>query len=128
MQTKQLSGDVDTLAPDGSQIRVLVSVPAGSMAHCTLPPGQTSKAVTHRTADEVWYFLAGRGEVWRKLGNQQETVEVSPGVSLSIPVGTWFQFRNLSDSPLEFLLVTMPPWPGSHEAQAVRGRWPATAI
>ncbi len=126
MQTKRLPEIVDTLAPDGSQIRVLVSVRSGSMAHCTLPPGQTSQAVTHRTADEVWYFLAGKGEVWRQMGKHQETIEVTSGLSLSIPVGTRFQFRNLGDAPLEFVLVTMPPWPGEHEARPVRGCWPPT--
>ncbi len=69
------------------------------MAHFTPPPRQTSKAVTDRTADAVWYFLAGRGEIWRQWGKHQETIEVSSGVSLSIPVGTRFQFRNLSDAP-----------------------------
>ena len=126
MQTKRLPEKVDTLAPDGSQIRVFVSVRAGTMAHFTLPPGQTFQAVTHRIADEVWYFLAGRGEVWRQLAKHQETIEVSSGVSLSIPVGARCQCRNLSDAPLEFLLVTMPPWLGEHEARPVRSRWPST--
>ena len=94
------------------------------MVHCSLPPGQTSLAVAHRTVEEVWYFLAGRGEVWRKLGEREEVVEVSPGASLSIPLGAHFQFRNTGDTPLRFVLTTIPPWPGTEEAYRVPGYWP----
>ena len=124
MQTKQLPEDYDTLAPDGSEIRVLAATGGGSMVHCSLPPGQTSLAVAHRTVEEVWYFLTGRGEVWRKLGEREEVVEVSPGASLSIPLGAHFQFRNTGDTPLRFVLTTIPPWPGTEEAYRVPGYWP----
>ena len=124
MQTRQLSKNYDTLAPDGSEIRILAATAGGSMAHCTLPPGQTSLAVAHRTVEEVWYFLSGRGEVWRMLGEREEVVEVSPGTSVSIPLGAHFQFRNTGDTPLQFVLTTIPSWPGSDEAYRVAGRWP----
>lgn len=123
MQTKQLPAEYDTLAPDGSQIRLLAATAGGSMAHCLLPAGQTSLAVTHRTVEEVWYFLSGRGQVWRRLGEREEVTEVSAGSSLSIPLGTHFQFRNTGNVPLEFVLMTMPPWPGSEEAHRVPGHW-----
>ena len=127
MQTKQLPKECDTLAPDGSEIRILAATGRGSMAHCSLPPGQTSLPVAHRSVEEVWYFLAGRGEVWRKLDEQEEVVEVSLGVSLSIPLGAHFQFRNTGDSPLQFVLTTIPPWPGADEAYQVPGHWPTKA-
>ena len=127
MQTKQLPEDCDTLAPDGSEIRVLAATGRGSMAHCSLPPGQTSLPVAHRTVEEVWYFLAGRGEVWRKLDEQEEVVGVSLGVSLSIPRGAHFQFRNTGETPLQFVLTTIPPWPGADEAYRVPGHWPTKA-
>ena len=38
------------------------------MAHFELPPGETSTAVAHRTVEEVWFFLGGRGEMWRRQG------------------------------------------------------------
>ena len=94
------------------------------MAHCSLPPEQTSVAVAHRTVEEIWYFLAGRGEVWRKLGEREGVVEVSPGASLSIPRGAHFQFRNTGDTPLQFVLTTIPPWSGTDEAYRVVGQWP----
>ena len=124
MQTKQLPEGFDTLAPDGSEIRILVSLAGASMAHCSLPPGRTSLAVAHRTVEEVWYFLRGRGEVWRKLGEREETVEVSSGSSLTIPLGTHFQFRNTGATPLKFVLTTIPRWPGCDEAYPVPGCWP----
>ncbi|HEY3190098.1 MAG TPA: hypothetical protein VGJ70_21580, partial [Solirubrobacteraceae bacterium] len=65
-ETRVLPAHHDTLAPDGSEIRVLVAVGGGSLCHCTLPPGQTSRAVRHRTVEEMWYCVGGRGEVWRR--------------------------------------------------------------
>src|SRR5262245_28064975 len=91
--TKQLSRACDVLAPDGSEIRLLVSTERGSMVHGALPSGQVSLAITHLTVDEVWYITAGRGQVWRKQGDHASVIDVGPGTALSIPVGTHFQFR-----------------------------------
>ncbi len=60
-ETRRPAAAYDVLAPDASEIRLLVSVRGGSAAHCTLPAGRTSLAVRHRTVEEVWYFLRGRG-------------------------------------------------------------------
>ena len=123
---KQLAEDPDVLAPDGSEIRLLSATSRGSMVHCTLNPGQVSLAVAHRTVDEVWYFLEGTGQVWRRLGEKERVVDVAPGGSLSIPVGAHFQFKTNGDRPLRFLIVTIPPWPGHDEAYPVEGHWPTT--
>ncbi|MDA0768660.1 MAG: hypothetical protein O2821_00375 [Chloroflexi bacterium] len=80
MDAKTLSNDYTALAPDGSEIRELVQVSGGSMVHCALPVGATSMAVAHRTVDEVWYVVGGRGQVWRKRGDQESVVEAMPGV------------------------------------------------
>ena len=125
-ETKRLSVERDAVAPDGSDVRVGLSLPGGGMAHFELAPGQTSKAVTHRTVEEVWWFLAGRGEMWRRLGSQEETVSVEAGVCVTIPLGTHFQFRSLGSEPLAALAVTMPPWPGEGEAVPVEGKWKPT--
>ena len=121
---KRLPNDYDTLAPDGSEIRLLSSTGRGSMVHCTLNPGEVSLPVAHRTVEEVWYFLEGTGQVWRRSGDDERVVDVAPGVSLSIPVGAHFQFRTTGDDPLRILIVTMPPWPGEDEAYRVPGHWP----
>lgn len=121
--TRILSDEPDTIAPDGSEVRLLAATPRGSMAHFELPEGTVSKAVAHRTVDEVWFFTAGEGSLWRKNATAEETVKVHPGVSISIPVETHFQFRCDSEDPLEAVGVTMPPWPGADEAYEVTGIW-----
>jgi len=42
--TKRLPAERDAVAPDGSDVRVLLELNGGSMAHFELPAGQTSKA------------------------------------------------------------------------------------
>lgn len=123
-QTRALPDRYDVLAPDTSEIRVLASSTRGSMAHGTLPPGGVSLAVRHRTVEELWYVVSGRAEVWRKLGDVESVEEVGPGTSLSIPVGTHFQFRTVGDEPFCFVMCTMPPWPGADEAVRVPDHWP----
>lgn len=123
MDTRKLPLDYTVLAPDGSEIRELVAVGGGSMAHCTLPQGGTSLAVRHRTVEEVWYFIQGRGQVWRKSVVDESVVDVEPGMSLNIKIGTHFQFRNIGHEDLRFIIVTMPPWPGEDEAVRVGDYW-----
>jgi mannose-6-phosphate isomerase-like protein (cupin superfamily) len=61
--------------------------------------------------------------MWRKQGERSEIVDVYPGVSLTVPLGTQFQFRNIGSESLAAVGVTMPPWPGEGEAIAVDGPW-----
>jgi mannose-6-phosphate isomerase-like protein (cupin superfamily) len=121
--TRMRSDAPDVIAPDGSEVRILASALRGSMAQFTLPPGAVSVAVAHCTVEEVWLVMKGRGRMWRKLGDAEETVSLSPGVSIAIPVGAGFQFRNDGDEPLDCVGVTMPPWPGPDEAYPVPGIW-----
>lgn len=113
----------DVLAPDGSEIRLLPRLTGGSMVHCTLPPEAVSLAVTHRTVDELWYVLAGTGELWRRQDKREEIVPLTPHTAHSIPLGTHFQFRNPGTEPLRLVIVTMPPWPGPDEAVRVADHW-----
>ena len=117
----------DAIAPDGSEIRLLVDHSAASMCEVRLPPGDVSIPVRHRTVQEIWYFLEGEGEVWRQGPDGATcTVTVSPGSALTIPVGCRFQFRNRSTGDLRCLCFTTPPWPGEHEAivEPDAGAWP----
>jgi mannose-6-phosphate isomerase-like protein (cupin superfamily) len=124
--TKRLPVAPDAVAPDGSDVRILLKLDGGNMAHFELAPGQTSVAVAHRTVEEIWYFLSGRGQMWRKLGDQEEVKQVDPGVCITIPVGAHFQFRSFGPEPLAALGVAMPPWPGNEEAYQVEGKWDPT--
>jgi mannose-6-phosphate isomerase-like protein (cupin superfamily) len=124
-ETRRLPYSADAIAPDGSEVRLLLQRPAGSMAHFELPPGQTSRAVTHRTVEEIWFFLSGEGEMWRKQSDgPEDVVRVEHGICVTIPQGTHFQFRCLSRVALTAVAITMPPWPGNHEAALVQGKWP----
>ncbi len=113
-------------APDGSAVRVLCATERGSTILFALQPGAVSKAVAHRTVEEIWYVVAGGGRMWRKACDHEEITALAPGVSLTIPVGTCFQFRCDSGEPLQAVAVTMPPWPGDGEAYAVTGLWEPT--
>ena len=124
--TLRLPADRTVVAPDGSDVRVLLGCAAGGMAHFELTAGRTAAALTHRTVEEIWYVVAGRGEMWRKLGDVEETVALEPGVCLTIPLGTHFQFRAAPDQAVAAIAVTMPPWPGENEAMPVRGPWTAS--
>ena len=124
-QTKRLGTRPDAIAPDGSEVRILCSVGRGSLAHFTLPPHAVSQAVAHRTVDEAW-APPGRGQMWRRSPDLEEIVDVEPGVSITISLGTSFQFRSLSHEPLSAVGTTMPPWPLEDQAFAVDGVWKPT--
>ena len=121
--TKQIREVPDVIAADGSQVRVLCQLSRGALATFTLPPGAVSKAIAHRTVEEVWYVIRGQGRMWRKMDNQEEVTELSPGISVAIPTGMHFQFRSDGTEPLEIVAATMPPWPGEGEAYFVEGKW-----
>jgi mannose-6-phosphate isomerase-like protein (cupin superfamily) len=124
--TTHLPAEPTVIAPDGAQVRVLLQLRGGSMAHFQLQAGHTSRAIVHRTVEEIWYVVAGRGEMWRRQAEREETVPLEPGVCLTIPVGTHFQFRAAEEGALQAIGVTMPPWPGESEAVFVDGPWTAT--
>lgn len=125
-ETKRLPATVDDVAPDGSQVRALLRLTRGGMAHFELDPGDTSVAVAHGTVEEIWYVLSGRGEMWRRQQDREEVVLLEPGVCVTIPTGTMFQFRCTGSEPLASVGVTMPPWPGAEEAYEVAGKWRPT--
>ena len=125
-ETKRISSAPDAIAPDGSEVCVLCQLSRGGLAVFSLPPNVVSKAVAHRRVEEVWYIISGNGRMWRKLGGQEEIVALIPGVSLTIPTGTHFQFRCDGQEPLNAIGATMPPWPGEDEAFFVDGAWRPT--
>jgi mannose-6-phosphate isomerase-like protein (cupin superfamily) len=124
METISLKEKYDHLAPDGSEIRLLVNSETGGLCHCTLLPGKVSQAVKHRHVTELWFFIEGAGEVWRKKESQEMITAVCSGTSLTIEPGICFQFRNLGKIPLKFIIATIPQWPGPEEAESVHGNWP----
>lgn len=124
--TRRAALHPDAIAPDGSEVRILCAASRGSMALFTLPSGMVSKAVAHRSVEEIWYITRGSGRMWRRDATREEIVAIGPGMSLAIPAGTRFQFRADGDEAITAMGVTMPPWPGADEAENVEGIWPAT--
>jgi mannose-6-phosphate isomerase-like protein (cupin superfamily) len=127
LTTAVLKAEYDVLAPDKSEVRLLTAIGRGSMAHFRLKPGLVSRAVYHKTVEELWFFTAGKGRMWRKFEGEEVIVDVEAGVSITIPTGAAFQFRSDGEEPLEFVGVTMPPWPGAEEAVFTVGAWVPTA-
>jgi mannose-6-phosphate isomerase-like protein (cupin superfamily) len=128
MRTKCLQSERSYLAPDGSEIRLLLDLEGGKggLAHCVLPTGHVSVAQRHKTVGEIWYFVQGLGQVWRRSAGEEQkecTVDVSPGRCLTIEPREHFQFRNTGAEPLTFIIATIPSWPGPEEAEEVQGRW-----
>ena len=125
-ETKQLSSKPDAIALDGSEVRILCGLSRGSLSVFTLPAHTVARAVAHRTIEEVWYVIAGTGQMWRRLGERESIVALEPGVSLGIPTGTRFQFRCDGEEAMTIVAAVMPPWPGDQEVYAVDGKWPPT--
>jgi len=121
LRTLRLADAPRVAAPDGSDVRSLLAAAGGSMARFELGPGRTSLAVRHRTVEELWYVIDGRGEMWRSRGGVETITPLEPGVCLAIPVATAFQFRTLGPESLVVIAATMPPWPGEAEAEAAAG-------
>jgi len=124
--SKQLPEAREAVAPDGTDVRILLKLEGGSMAHFELPPNHISRAVAHRTVSEI-----GISSVDRARCGAAGTVLRRPLFYVRISAcrcrrGTQFQFRSFGHEPLSIVGVTMPPWPGPDEAYEVQGTWRAT--
>ena len=126
MKTTMLPEESEAKSPAGADIRYLMDGTTGSMIHSTVPPHQINRATVHSTVSEFWYVLEGSGEIWRDDGRESVITALVPGTAIDIPVGTAFQYRSVSDTPLKFICVTMPPWRGDFEATYVEGAWQPT--
>ena len=122
-ETMTLPIQPDVRAPDDSQVRILLRLDPGSMAHFRLESGQISKAVTHRRVDELWYVVSGLGEMWRSQGGDSEVVQLSEGLLREYSGRNLVSVRCTGEEPLCAVAVTMPPWPGEGEALFVDDAW-----
>jgi len=128
-ETKRARETFAETAQDGSSYDGLLGSAHGWLSDCSLDAERTTRALRHRAHDEIWYVRAGRGQVWRRLGEQEEVVEVEAGTCLTIPAGTDFQFRTVGHEPFRFLIIQAPPWPDETVEPAfafVSGPWIAS--
>lgn len=123
---RRLGADVDAVAPDGMDVRLLAGGERGTMAQFQLPARSIGRAARHADVEELWYVVAGAGTLWRRTGEDEREVALRVGDSVRIAPRTTFQVR-AADQALEVVAVTMPPWPGDDEAEVVDvGRWDPT--
>jgi hypothetical protein len=93
-ETVHIPSTPAAVAPDGSDVRLLLGLSGGGMAHFELGPNKISKAVAHRTVEEIWaLFVRSRADVakakWRNGNRRRLSRGVhhhSIGDALSIPV------------------------------------------
>lgn len=123
MKETVLPTEADAKSPAGADIRFIMDGVTGNMIHSTVPPGQINRATVHESVSEFWHVLEGEGEIWRRNEADERITRLVSGVSIDIPVGTAFQYRNVGTKSLKFICITMPPWPGDHEASHLVGAW-----
>jgi len=126
MRTTLLPEKPDAKSSAGADIRFLMDGESGNLIHSTVPPHQTNRATVHATVSEFWFVLEGLGEMWRDDGVESCITKLAPGTAIDIPVGTAFQYRNVSVQELKFICIAMPPWSGDSEATYLDGIWEAT--
>lgn len=122
--TRVVGAEPDEVAPDGSLIFWLCRNAQASTCLCVLMPGKVSAPVRHHRASELWYIVAGHGELYRSQSNEARPLALRAGVSVTIATGEVFQFRAAPDAALTIHITTTPPWEGDSEAQTdVVGYW-----
>jgi mannose-6-phosphate isomerase-like protein (cupin superfamily) len=77
-------------------------------------PGAKEERHLHRKARQFFHVLAGVFTV--EIAGRDFTL--SPGQGIEVPPGTAHQAKNLTDGPVEFLVISMPPSHGDRVAAA----------
>ena len=126
----QLPGAPVLVAPDGSDVRILLRLGGGSMAHFEpetgrwpgLPGGRPlrrGRALVH--PDRSRPDVAAPGRAAGDGAAAAWHLPVHPG-GHALPV------PRRDGGPLAAVGVTMPPWPGDTEAYEVPGAWPGRRL
>lgn len=111
MLVQKLNSCTEFIAGDNTHLRELLhpdKQPLAlrySLAHATLPVGQTSQSHALKTS-EVYYILSGRGE----MHIEDETQLVEPGDAVYIPPNARQFIHNSGNEPLVFICIVDPAW------------------
>jgi mannose-6-phosphate isomerase-like protein (cupin superfamily) len=94
---------------DGSEIRELLAhrnscIRNQTLAEARLPPGASTTPHYHVQTEEIYYILAGHGEM--RVGD--ETRAVGPGDAVAIPPGAPHRITNTGSDVLTFLCCCAP--------------------
>ena len=105
---------------DGSSIRELAGIPSGnarnqSLAEATVPPRGETAEHFHRTSEEIYLFVSGRGRM--RLGTEES--DVRAGDCVVIAPGERHKLRNPHAEPLVLLCCCAPAY--SHEDTVLTG-------
>ena len=111
MLVQKLNNCAEFLAGDSTQLRELLHPDKQSLAlryslaHATLPVGQTSQPHSLKTS-EVYYILSGSGEM--HIGDETQLVE--PGDAVYIPPNARQFIHSCGSEPLVFICIVDPAW------------------
>ena len=109
MEVRHIDAQPPFTTKDGSTIRSILDranapVANQSLAEATLPAGAATDRHYHKSSEEFYFLLEGRGT----MEIDGETREVAPGDAILIPPGAWHQIRAIE--PLRFLCCCAPPY------------------
>ena len=109
MDVRHIDAQPPFTTKDGSTIRSILDranapVANQSLAEATLPAGAATDRHYHKSSEEFYFLLEGRGT----MEIDGETREVAPGDAILIPPGAWHQIRAIE--PLRFLCCCAPPY------------------
>jgi mannose-6-phosphate isomerase-like protein (cupin superfamily) len=95
---------------DGSTIRVLLDAEVAraanqSLADAELPAGEATQRHYHAEAEEIYFVLAGDGEM--EVDGDRRAI--AAGDAILIPPGAWHQIR-AGEERLRFLCCCAPPY------------------
>lgn len=111
MLVQKLNACAEFMAGDSTHLRELLHPDKQklalrySLAHATLPVGQTSIPHSLKTS-EVYYILSGSGE----MHIDDETQVVEPGDAVYIPPNARQFIHNCGSEPLVFICIVDPAW------------------
>jgi mannose-6-phosphate isomerase-like protein (cupin superfamily) len=99
------------ITKDGSEIRELLAhrnscIRQQSLAEARLLPGAATTPHFHSRTEEIYYILAGRGQM--RIGSEEQ--DVAPGDAIAIPPGAIHTIANIGTIPLIFLCCCSPAY------------------
>ena len=100
-----------TVTDTGTRLRVLLDTTQDgqgrlSLAMETFSPGQRNAAHWHTELEEIYYIVAGSGEM--EIGQERRVVRA--GDSILIPPNQVHCLRNTGEVDLRLLCPVAPPW------------------
>jgi mannose-6-phosphate isomerase-like protein (cupin superfamily) len=126
-KTAFLKTDPSYTSPGGvSEIRILLQRPEGELTHARCPAHHISQPATVEDTVQMFFVIAGRGFLWRSLGDSEDVVELRVGRAVLIPEVARFQYK--SETNLVFMVATLPQWNPENWRAVVGGLWQPGAL